>query len=75
MMIETNDLMTSSQVSEALMVSRAAVSNWKTRPDNGFPKPIIVLSETPLYSRAEVRAWARVRYATLLTFLEQGELR
>lgn len=44
-----------------LGVSKQQISNYaagRSRPDTGFPDPVVRLAATPIWSRSEVRLWA-----------------
>jgi predicted DNA-binding transcriptional regulator AlpA len=45
------------EVAEMLAVSKFAASRYSQRDD--FPEPIALLRATPVWTRAEVRQWAR----------------
>jgi hypothetical protein len=59
--VRLEDLAATGDVAADLGVKNAAVSNYPRRyPD--FPAPLKVLSTGPVYSREQVRQWARARW-------------
>lgn len=66
MLIDTDDIITSSEIAELLGVKASAVSNWKKRHED-FPKPFFAQIgyggvEYSLYLRPQVIAWYKERY-------------
>jgi phage terminase Nu1 subunit (DNA packaging protein) len=67
MLIETDDIINSTEIAELFGVSQPAVSNWKKRHDD-FPKPFHVVRgyggvEYSLYLRHVIIAWYREHYS------------
>lgn len=58
MLIESDDLVTVSDIAAEHNVTRAAVSNWAHRhPD--FPTPVVDKPKFHLWLRSEVDAWCK----------------
>lgn len=50
-----------SDIAEIAGVTRAAVSNWRERDPEGFPKPVSGDGANPLFSAEEVFSWLKSR--------------
>lgn len=71
MLIETDNIITSSQIAAMLGVAPSAVSNWKKRHKD-FPEPIFVAPTTQgppisLYDVEKVLAWYEERFGAIKT--------
>lgn len=57
-MVDTDDLVSNTEIARLAEVTPAAVSNWKSRFDD-FPKPVITFSNGhfQIYRWSEVREW------------------
>jgi len=53
----TDDHVTAAEIALMAGVGRAAVSNWRRRHEDTFPKPTGGTPTSPTFSRAEVQAW------------------
>lgn len=68
MIVDTEDLMTASEIARLAGVSPSAVSNWQKR-DLGFPMPVVEKAGTGtacsfrLWLRQEVEPWVSERIA------------
>jgi hypothetical protein len=51
------DQMTAAEIARLAGVGRAAVSNWRRRHEDTFPKPVGGPPTSPTFDRAEVAAW------------------
>lgn len=58
--VESDDLITSTMLADELNLTRPQVSNWIKRHDS-FPAPVLVVGTTiRLYSRAACYHWVKV---------------
>ena len=72
MMVDTKDLVCSTDIAEMFGVTRSAVSNWAARTSGTpFPEPVARIGMGPLYSRKAVLAWYRARHEGRARQLEQ----
>ena len=60
-MNDSRSLVAPSDIAEMAGVSRAAVSNWRRRAVDDFPKPVGGTAAKPLFDRADMVAWLRGR--------------
>lgn len=56
MKVNTEDLVSSSEIAILLGVGNSAVSNWKVRYDD-FPAPVVVLNGIPIYLIQDIGKW------------------
>lgn len=65
-----HELLALADIADLFGVQASVVSNWRSRQAD-FPAPFATVARghTPLWHRADIEAWIRVRYAGLAQFL------
>lgn len=56
---EGDQLMGPGEVAALLQVNKNTIVQWRRRPNVQFPTPDLVLSDMPIWRRAEIEQWAR----------------